>query len=120
MKLKNRDVKLNDVKLNSTAFPLWLLLFVPITWLIFIPGNFLIDSIVLLISINVLNLNDKKEFYKQNILKVFLFGMASNVIGTILLALMAYILNLGTKGNELYLTIPALILTGGLIFASKS
>ncbi len=116
MKFKNKDVKVNEVRLKNVAFPLWLLMFVPITWLFFIPGNFLIDSLVLFISMEVFKLSGKKDIYKQNILKVFLFGMLSKIIGTVFLALMSYTFKLGTDGNELYLTIPALILSGGLIF----
>ena len=116
MKLKNREVKLNDVRLNSVSYPFWLLLFVPILWLIFVPGNFLFDSLVLFICMKVFKLDNKKEFFKKNILKIFSLGLVAKIFGTLCLYVMAFIFDLGTNGTELYLTIPALILTGALIF----
>ena len=67
--------KITDVKLRSTVFPLWMLFFVPLAWLVIIPGNFLVDSLALIISIIVLKLDNKKDFYKQNILKIFLLKL---------------------------------------------
>ena len=116
MKLKNREVKLNDVRLNSVSYPFWLLLFVPILWLVFIPGNFLFDSLVLFLCMKIFKLDNKKEMFKKFILKIFSFGLVAKILGTLILFLIAYVFDLGTKGSELYLTIPALLLTSALIF----
>ena len=39
-----------DEKLYNVLFPLWFLLLVPISWLIVIPANFVIDPLALLLT----------------------------------------------------------------------
>ena len=119
LKIRKTDVILNDVKLKSVSLPFWILMFVPFMWLIILPANFLIDSLVLLISVKVLKLNDYKKVYKDNILKIFLLGMASKIIGILALFVMTYILSSGKTGAELYYTIPSLFISGTLIFVSN-
>ena len=53
-----------DVKLYNVLFPFWMLLMFPITWAIVLPGNFIIDSLVLIISLLLLKIPDKKQFGK--------------------------------------------------------
>ncbi len=43
--MKNKDIKLYNV-----IFPFWMILLFPSVWFIVLPGNFIIDSLVLLIS----------------------------------------------------------------------
>jgi len=101
-------------------FPLWWLLFlIPQMWLFVLPGNFIIDSIVLFISMALMKIQPKWSFYKKYILKIFLFGLLSDIIGSILafiLAMSLSMLALARLGDEPYITIPALILSGSLIF----
>ena len=103
-------------KLYNVIFPVWLLWLYPLLWLIVIPGNFIIDSLVLLSSMYILKINDKKQFYKKSILKVFLFGMLSDIIGTLYMFLMMFVFEIGNMGDELYLTIPGVIISAVMIF----
>ena len=105
-----------DYKLYNVLFPLWMLLIFPQTWLVVIPGNFLIDSLVLIISLKILKIASKKAFYKKHILKIFAFGMLADVIGALYMLFMVAVLNLGVMGDELYITLPALIISTALIF----
>ena len=105
-----------DIKLYNVLFPLWMILLFPQVWLIVIPGNFIIDSIVLIISMIILKIQDKKQFYKKHILKIYAFGMLSDVIGSAYMLLMLIAFEVGNMGDELYLTIPALIIASLLIF----
>ena len=106
-----------ETKLYNLIFPVWMAgLFLPWIWLIVIPGNFAVDSLVLVIAMYALKLSGKKDFYKKHILKIYLFGMLSDVIGTLYMCFMMYVLKVGHLGDEWYLTIPALILSAGLIF----
>jgi len=109
-------VKNDDTKLYNVLFPFWMILMFPITWLIVIPGNFLIDSLVLLISMAILKIADKKQLYKQYIFKIFAFGMLSDIIGSAYMLLLVVVFEVGTMGDELYLTIPALVISAILIF----
>ena len=104
-----------QVRLYNVLFPLWFLMIFPVTWLIVLPGNFLIDSLVLIVTLRVLKITDKKAWYKRYILKIFGFGMLADVIGAAFLFLMM-ILEVYDIRNELLLTIPALLISAGLIF----
>ena len=43
-------MKKGRVKLYNVLFPVWMLMMFPGMWLIILPGNFIIDSLVLLIT----------------------------------------------------------------------
>ncbi len=104
-----------DTRLYNVIFPFWMLLLLPTTWLIIVPANFVIDSLVLIIAMLVFKMQDKKQIYKKCILKVFLFGFLSDIIGSGLM-LVTLLLEWSATADELYFTIPALIISGVLIF----
>lgn len=103
-------------KLYNVLFPFWLILLMPTTWIIVLPGNSLIDSLVFFISAAALRLSDRKRLYKKHILKIFFFGLLSDAIGSIYILILSLGFSVGTMGDELYLTIPALIISAILIF----
>ena len=105
-----------DDKLYNVLFPLWMLLLFPQMWLVVLPGNFLIDSLVLAILMAVLRLEEKKALYKSSILKIFCFGLLSDAIGAIYLLLMVFAAHLGIMGDELYLTLPAMAVASVFIY----
>ena len=107
--------KKTDVKLYNVLFPFWMLLLFPQMWLIILPGNFIIDSLVLLAAMAALKIADKKQWYKRYIVPIFGFGMLSDLIGAAGMLLMV-MLDMGSMGDEWYLTVPALILSAALIF----
>ena len=105
-----------DVKLYNAMFPLWMLMFWPrIFAILVLPVNFVIDSIVLCILMAALKIQNKKKFYIKNVWKVFLFGLLSDVAGAALM-LAASFLGIGRLGDELYLTIPGLLISTACIF----
>ena len=108
--------KNNDVKLYNLLFPFWMILLFPQIWLVVLPGNFIIDSIVLIISMILLKIADKKQWYKQHIIKIYLFGMISDIIGAGYMLLLMTVFDVGSMGDELYLTAPALVISSVLIF----
>jgi hypothetical protein len=105
-----------DVKLYNVLFPFWMLLMFPITWAIVLPGNFIIDSLVLIISLLLLKIPDKKQWYKKHIFKIFCFGMLADIIGAAYMLFMMLVFELGSMGDEWYLTVPALFISAGMIF----
>lgn len=107
--------KKNGVRLHNVLFPFWMLLLFPQVWLIVLPGNFILDSLVLIISMLVLKISDKKQWYKRYILPIYGFGMLSDLMGSAYMLLMV-VLEVGVMGDELYLTVPALIISAVLIF----
>jgi len=108
--------KKNDTKLYNVLFPFWMLLLFPQVWLIVLPGNFIIDSLVLIMSMLVLKISEKKQFYKRHILKIYGFGMLSDIIGSAYMFLLMWAFEVGSMGDELYLTLPALFISAVLIF----
>lgn len=108
--------KNNDVKLYNILFPFWMILLFPQIWLIVLPGNFIIDSIVLIISMILLKIADKKQWYKRHIIKIYLFGMISDIIGAVYMLLLVTVFDVGRRDDELYLTAPALVISSVLIF----
>ena len=106
----------NETRLYNVIFPFWMLLLFPQIWLIVLPGNFAIDSIVLLFSMIVLKIENKKQFYKKQIFKIFIFGMLSDFIGSAYMFFMMLVFDVGHMGDELYLTIPGFIISAVMIF----
>ena len=104
-----------NVTLYNVIFPFWMLYLFPVMWLVIIPSNFLIDSLVLIISMFALKIADKKQFYKKHILKIFAFGMLSDIIGAAFMFLTVW-LEISTMADEWYLLVPAIILSASAIF----
>ena len=105
-----------ECKFYNILFPIWMLILFPIAWIVIVPANFIIDSIVLFISMSLLKLSNKKELYKKHIFKIFLFGMISDIIGSLLILLLFYIFENVAVGDELYLTCPGILLSMLMIF----
>ncbi len=105
-----------EVKLYNALFPLWMLLLFPQIWYIVLPGNFIIDSLVLLVSMLVFKVENKTKCYTSSILKIFGFGILSDVVGSAYMLTMTVVFQLGRMGDEPYLTVPALIISAILIF----
>lgn len=105
-----------EIRLHNVLFPFWMLMLFPLIWLIVLPGNFLIDSIVLILSMILLKIEDKKAFYKKHILKIFGFGILSDAIGSAYMLILMFPFQIGRMGDELYLTLPALLISAVCIF----
>ena len=58
-------MKKKDVRLYNVLFPMWMLVSLPMVWYVVIPGNFLIDSLVLIIAMKVLKLLGNKRDTKS-------------------------------------------------------
>ena len=105
-----------EIKLYNVLFPLWMLLIFPGAWLIVLPGNFIIDSLVLFLGMYFLKISDKKDLYKKSIVKIFAIGIFSDIIGSAHMFLMV-ILELCTMADEWYVTVPGVVISAVLIFA---
>lgn len=80
---------MKTTKLYNVIFPIWLLLFFPPVIILTLIGNYLIDSLVVVICYYVFKLNivqdSLKSFYKKSIIKVWLFGFLADFIGAVIL-----------------------------------
>lgn len=109
-------MKKKDVKLYNVLFPMWMLVTLPVVWYLVIPGNFIIDSLVLLVAMKVLNMEDRKGFYKTHILPVFGFGFLADILAAVPMWLGMYLELGGAYGDSLLLTVPGVLIAGVLIF----
>lgn len=80
-------MKRKDVKLYNLIFPIWLLWLVPITWLVIMPANFLIDFLVTFCAMKYLKIPQTWQKAKSVIFKVWILGFAADFIGTVLMFL---------------------------------
>lgn len=107
---------MKNIKLYNVLFPFWMLLLLPPLWLIILPGNFLIDSLILLLSMWILKIENKKQWYKKHIMKIFAFGMLSDMLGAGYMLFMLSTFQLDSAGDDWQLTVPGLILSAIFIF----
>lgn len=106
-----------DVKLYNVLFPVWMLMTIPQTWVVVIPGNFLMDSLVLIFAMMMLKMENRKEFYKKHILKVFALGFLADILAAIPMGIGAWGFEFGGPyGDSLLLTLPGVLLAAVLIF----
>ena len=66
-------------------FPLWLLWIFPVTWIVVLPANLLIDLLVLSLTMRCLKLDGRKEIAKKAVLKIWVSGFVSDFIGTVVM-----------------------------------
>ncbi|MCR5629946.1 hypothetical protein [Eubacterium sp.] len=72
-------------KLNNIILPIWLLMYIPQLWILTLPANFIIDSIVLVVAFAVLKVENRKDKYLKSIIKVWIFGFFADFIGAIVM-----------------------------------
>ena len=117
------------VKLYNIIFPMYMLWVVPPVIFIAAILNFIIDSIVILITEKVLKVKDIVSKYKKVILKVWGFGFLADFIGAFLLFLISALfekLDIPIKYNIDYnpfgniyafiITMSCIIISGVLIY----
>lgn len=80
--MSNRGVKLYNI-----IFPIWLLWIIPITWIVVMPANFIIDLIVVVLTLKYLKVTDIKSKAKSVILKTWILGFVADFIGTVFMFL---------------------------------
>ncbi len=105
------------VKIYNVLFPLWMLLAFPVMWLVVLPANFIIDSVVLLILMKILKISQelRVKFYKKHIFQIFGIGLLADAVGAAFMLTMV-MCELGSMGDEWYITIPALLISSVLIY----
>lgn len=81
---------MKQVKLYNMIFPIWLIWLIPLTWFVIIPGNFIIDSICILIFFSIVKVDDVTKVYKKVILKTWVLGFVADIIASIPFVVMAW------------------------------
>lgn len=112
-----------EIRLYNVLFPVWMLFLWPMVWLVILPGNFVIDSLVLLAALAVLGCKRKGAVWKSSILAVWGIGFASDLIGAgITLGVMYLLERLAPAWNTFripggqLMVLPGVLAAGTLIF----
>ncbi len=83
------------MKVYNVIFPMWLLLFFPPVIFGTMIGNFLIDSLVIVLCYYVFSMKQTipmlGTFYKKSIWKVWIFGFLADIIGAAILFVCAIV-----------------------------
>ena len=116
----------NSVRLYNIMFPIWFLLLFPPLWLVILPVNFGVDSLVLMLSARKQQVEDRKALWKKHILPVWGIGFLSDILGAVLLfglyllivesPLVDTWLNPVLFPGSVITAIPGVILAGFLIY----
>ena len=86
-----------DFKLYNMILPPFMLFaFVPMLWLISLIGNFIIDSIVLILLVLIFYKRMNWQFYKNLILKIWVLGFVADILGVV------YLLSVSLGANAEY------------------
>lgn len=92
-------------KLYNVIFPVWFLLFFPPIIFLTLAGNFIIDSLVVLVCFFAFKLADSYDnlatFYKKTILKVWIFGFLADILGAAILFIIGFWGEFWGMSNEL-------------------
>lgn len=116
-----------EIRLYNVLFPIWFLLLFPQLWLVMLPVNFLVDSLVILLSARHQRLEDTRALWKKSILPVWIIGFICDLAGAGLTVLLYFgWCLLDTMDIQLFnpilfpgttlIAIPGLILSGILIY----
>lgn len=119
-------MKRTPKKLYNLIFPIWFFWMIPsLAWLLILPANFLVDSLVLLVTAHFLRLEQGKRLWKKSILKIWLIGFASDFAGAVLCLIVMMVLGefLDTHAFNPYFfpgatlhAIPGVLLAGVMIY----
>lgn len=71
------------VKLYNLLFPIWILWIIPITWIVVLPANFVIDLLVVVLTMKYLKIAEIKKKAQAVIFRVWIMGFVADFIGTI-------------------------------------
>ena len=70
-----------ELRLYNVIFPIWMLWLAPQAWLIALPGNLIVDVVVLAVTLKVLGHGSKLAVVKELWWKFWLFGFLADFVG---------------------------------------
>lgn len=90
-----------EVRLYNVIFPIWLLWLFPQVWLVALPGNLVIDVLVLTAALYTLKHENKRAVVKKLWWKFWLFGFLADFVGVAALLPSMFV-------GEVFLKVPGL------------
>ena len=112
------------LRLCNVLFPMWLFYLFPTgVWLILLPANFVVDTLVLRWGMKRLRIADVTGLWRRSILRVWGFGFLSDLLGAgFILGLQLLIDAAGLPWNTFFfpgvtlLSLPGVVLAGFCIY----
>ena len=115
-----------SIRLYNVMFPIWFFFFLPPIWLVMLPVNFGVDTLVLMLSARKQQVEDRKALWKKHILPVWGIGFLSDLIGAGLVFLIYLVVAesplVDTWMNPVYfpgtciISLPGVVLAGFAIY----
>ena len=109
------------IRLYNVIMPIWLMFLYPtFLWLLILPLNFLIDSLVVLIVKRVRSIEPTRRVWQSSIFKVWVFGFLSDFLGAGVVLLMELLfsgmINTYRFPGLTLISIPGVLVAGVLIY----
>lgn len=113
------------VKLYNAFFPIWLIWVFPVTWLIALPINLIIDLLVIVLTMKYLKIQNIRERIGICVFKIWIAGFFADIVGNLVMALSSftdYIVREGATGGfcnwwDKHIAIPVAINPFNSVFA---
>ena len=114
----------HGVRLYNILFPAWMFyLFPSWLWLVILPANFAIDSLVLCLAMRRLGITEQREIWRKSIIRIWGVGFLSDFAGALLTLGFMLIIDAFHLSWDVYLfpgttllAIPGVVLSGVLIY----
>ena len=109
------------IRLYNVIMPIWLIFLYPtLLWLLILPLNFLIDSLVVLVVKRVRKIEPTRRVWQASILKVWIFGFLSDFLGAGVVLLMELlfsgVINTYRFPGLTLISLPGVLVAGVLIY----
>ena len=115
-----------SIRLYNVMFPIWFFFFLPPIWLVMLPVNFGVDTLVLMLSARRQQVEDRKALWKKHILPIWGIGFLSDLIGAGLVFLIYLVvaesplvdtwMNPVLFPGTTIISIPGVVLAGVMIY----
>ena len=114
----------HGVRLYNVLFPMWMFYLFPTwLWLVILPANFAIDSLVLCLAMRKLEISGRREIWRKSIFRIWAFGFLSDFLGALLTLGLMLMIDAAHLSWDVYLfpgttllAIPGVVLSGALIY----
>ena len=114
----------HGARLYNVLFPAWMFyLFPTCLWLVILPANFAIDSLVLYLAMRRLGITGRQEIWRKSILRIWAIGFLSDFLGALLTLGLMLLIDAFHLTWDVYLfpgttllAIPGVVLSGVLIY----
>ena len=114
----------HGVRLYNVLFPAWMFyLFPSWLWLVILPANFAVDSLVLCLAMRRLGIAEQREIWRKSILRIWAVGFLSDFLGALLTLGLMLLIDAFHLTWDIYLfpgttllAVPGVILSGVLIY----